>query len=287
MNVVIEDDSKKNKKLKFIYICILLICIISIVIAVIIQLSGGNNTKQTGENKTSLPSLSDDQVSQHKNEFDNIFTNKVNYLENNSYKVSKIKQDQEIIYLGYNSKETKLNDYELNVNIPYININNDKIEEFNTQIKDTFEKKAKSILNSQNDNVIYTVKYSGYVSNNILSLIIRSTLKEGTSPQRDIIQTYNYDLENKKEYTIDDMLQAKGITKKEANQKIKDEIKSTQQKAEELQKLGYSTYTRDYTSDMYSINNVTEYFMGKDNALYIIYAYGNENNTNEMDIVIM
>ena len=44
---------------------------------------------------------------------------------------------------------------------------------------------------------------------------------------------------------------------------------------------------RDYTSDMYSINNVTEYFMGKDNALYIIYAYGNENNTNEMDVVIM
>ena len=135
MNVVIEDDSKKNKKLKFIYICILLICIISIVIAVIIQLSGGNNTKQTGENKTSLPSLSDDQVSQHKNEFDNIFTNKVNYLENNSYKVSKIKQDQEIIYLGYNSKETKLNDYELNVNIPYININNEIIDEFNQSKK--------------------------------------------------------------------------------------------------------------------------------------------------------
>lgn len=83
------------------------------------------------------------------------------------------------------------------------------------------------------------------------------------------------------------MLNAKGITKKEANQKIKEEIRTQQEKSEELEKLGYTMYKRDYTSDMYSINNVTEYFMGKDNALYIIYAYGNENNTNEMDVVIM
>ena len=282
MNVVIEDDSKKNKRLKILYIVIISICIIALISAVVIQVV--ENKKAV---KSSLPTLTESQINQHKNEFYNIFENKVNYADNNSYKITKVESKEEIVYVGYESHEKKIGDVELDVNIPYININNDKIEEFNTQIKDTFEKKAKSILNSQSDNVIYTVKYSGYVSNNILSLIIRSTLKEGTSPQRDIIQTYNYDLENKKEYTIDDMLQAKGITKKEANQKIKDEIKSTQQKAEELQKLGYSTYTRDYTSDMYSINNVTEYFIGKDNALYIIYAYGNENNTNEMDIVIM
>ena len=83
------------------------------------------------------------------------------------------------------------------------------------------------------------------------------------------------------------MLNAKGITKKEANQKIKEEIKQQQEKSEELEKLGYTTYKRDYTSDIYNINNATEYLMGEDNALYIIYAYGNENNTNEMDVVIM
>ena len=121
-----------------------------------------------------------------------------------------------------------------------------------------------------------------------VSDLVKMALEEGTNPQRDIVQTYNYDLINQKEYTIDDILQAKGITKKIANQKVKEEIKDAQQKSESLQKItGASTYTRDYTSDMYSINNVTEYFMGKDNALYIIYAYGNENNTNEMDVVIM
>ena len=68
-----------------------------------------------------------------------------------------------------------------------------------------------------------------------MSLVVRSTLKEGTNAQRDIIQTYNYDLTNQKEYTIDDMLNAKGITKKEANQKIKEEIRTQQEKSEELE----------------------------------------------------
>lgn len=288
MNVVIEDDSKKNKKLKILYVGIIAICIISIIIAIIIQVSKEkDNSSTTGKNNV-LPSLSGDELSKYKSDFDNIFKNKVNYLENNSYKVSKIKQDQEIVYIGYKSTESKINDYELKVNIPYFNINNDVANEFNTEIKDIFEKKAKSIINSQNNNVIYTVDYSAYVSNNILSLVVRSTLKEGSNnPQRDIVQTYNYDLTNQKKITIDDMLKLKGITKKEANQTIKQEIKTVQQKVEELEKLGYSVYARDYTSDMYSINNVTEFFMGENNVLYIIYAYGNLNNTSEMDIVVM
>lgn len=285
MNVVIEDDSKKKKKLRIFYIGILITCILAVVLTIVLQVKG--NDTIVGD-ATKLPQVADAQKSQYKEKFESIFDNKVNYLENNSYKISRIdNNNKEIIYIGYKNQDNKINDYELDVNIPYINIDNSIIEDFNTQIKDIFEKKAKSIINTQNNNVIYTVNYSAYVSNNILSLVIRSTLKEGMNPQRDIIQTYNYDLTNQKEYTIDEILTAKGITKKEANQKIKDEIKEQQEKADELAKLGYTTYKRDYTSDMYSINNVTEYFLGEDNALYIIYAYGNENNTNEMDVVIM
>ena len=284
MNVLIEDESKKNKRLKIFYIGILAVCAIAIIAAVITQIVKVNTS--SGD-VSKLPQLTEDQKSQHKEEFYSIFENKVNYLENNSYKINKIESNKEIVYLGYQNNDSKINDYELKVNIPYININNPIIEEFNTQIKDTFEKKAKSIINTQNNNAIYTVDYTAYIANNIMSLVVRSTLKEWTNAQRDIIQTYNYDLTNQKEYTIDDMLNAKGITKKEANQKIKEEIRTQQEKSEELEKLGYTMYKRDYTSDMYSINNVTEYFMGKDNALYIIYAYGNENNTNEMDVVIM
>lgn len=283
MNVIIEDESKKNKRLKMFYIGIISACVIAVVAAIVIQIIKENN----GSEVSKTTQLAEEQISQYRKDFEKIFDNKVNYLENNSYKISKIESNKEIVYIGYQNKENKINDYELNVNIPYININNDIVEEFNNQIKDIFEKKAKSVVNTQDNNIIYTVDYCAYISNNILSLVVKSTLKEGTNPQRDIVQTYNYDLINQKEYTIDDILTAKGITKKEANQKIKEEIKKQQEKSEELEKLGYTTYKRDYTSDIYNINNVTEYLIGEDNALYIVYAYGNENNTNEMDVVIM
>lgn len=288
MNVVIEDESKKQKKLKIFYISIIVICIIAIISALVIQIVQEKNPYKTlNKNETELPKLTDDKIGVYKEQFNNIFENKVNYLKNNAYKINKIKEEEEIVYLGYKNNENRVNDYELKVNIPYINIKNENIDNFNEQIKDIFEKKAKDVLNTHNSSIIYTVDYCAYVSNNILSLIVRSTLKEGTNPQRDIVQTYNYDLKNQKKCTIDDMLEFKEITKKEANQKIKNEIKTIQDRVDELAKLGYTVYSRDYTSDIYNINNVTEYFMGENNALYIIYAYGNDNHTSEMDIVVM
>lgn len=289
MNVIIEDENKKQKKLKILYISIIAICVVAIISAFIIQIVKERqpNEEEKKGNTVELPELTDEKISAYKEQFNYIFENKVNYLENNAYKISKIKQEEEIVYLGYQNNEKKENYYELDVNIPYINIKNETIEEFNKQIQDIFEKKAKDVLNTKNKNVIYTVDYSAYVTNNILSVVVRSTLKEGANPQRDIIQTYNYDLISQNKCSIDKMIEIKGITKKEANQKISDEIKIIQKRVEELAKLGYTIYQRDYTSDIYNINNVTDYFMGNDNTLYIIYAYGNQNHTSEMDIIIM
>ena len=287
MNVVIEDNSEKRKKLRIFYITIIAICIISIIVAFVMQIKKGNIFTSMGS-ISRLPELTDEKISVYKQQFNEMFENKVNYdFKSNAYKINKIEEGKEIVYLGYQSKENQVNDYDLDVNIPYINIKEETIENINKEIKDVFEQKAKDVLNTQNNNVIYTVNFNAYVSNNVLSLVVRSTLKEGGNPQRDIVQTYNYDLNKHKEYTVDDMLELKGITKKDATQKIKDEIKIVQQRVEELGKLGYSVYTRDYTSDIYNINNVTEYFLGPDNALYIIYAYGNLNHTSEMDIVVM
>lgn len=284
MKVELENKNVISTKLKIVYGVIILFCIISIIIAIVLQFTKDDNSEET----PNLPSLSEEQTMQHETEFDNIFENKVNYLENNSYKITKIEQDKEIIYTGYQDNNKKINDYELDVNIPYINIgNNALIDSYNQEIRDVFETKAKSVLNTQNSSIIYTVNYSAYISNNILSLVIRSTLKEGSNPQRDIVQTYNYDLETQKECTIDELLELKGISKQEANRKIRDKIKEVQKSVDELAQLGYTIYQRNPDDDMYSINNVSEFFLGADNALYIIYAYGNQNHTSEMDIVIM
>ena len=281
----IEEEEKANKRVRILYIIIILICVISLIATIILQIKKDNT--YIGESNNGLNNINDEQKVEYKENFDNIFDNKVKYLQNNSYKIEKLENDKEIIYTGYQIEESKVNDYELKVNIPYINIKSDYIYKINEQIKEIFEKKAKSTLNTQNGNVIYNVNYSAYVTNNILSLVIRSTLKQGNTAQRDIVQTYNYDLINQKEIKLEDLLEMKNITKQQANTKIRDEIKNIQKRVEELEKLGYSVYPRDYTSDIYSVNNVTEFFIGENDALYIIFAYGNENLTSEMDIVIL
>lgn len=283
MNVNLDPEQNKiSNKMVIIYISIIVVCVMSLIMAFVV-LSGQEKPDPT----PTVPQVGDDQNEKYKEEFNNIFNNKVNYMEGNSYKITKVEKEQEIIYTGYNVQEKRVNDYELDVNIPYINIVSDTASEFNDQIKDTFEKKAKSVLNSSNNNVIYTVDYSAYLTNNILSLVVRSTLREGNNPQRDIVQTYNYDLTNQTEYTMENFLELKDITKQQANQKIKQEIKKVHQNLSQLSALGYSVYERNPDDDMYSINNVTEYFIGEDNVLYIIFAYGNQNHTNEMDIVVI
>ena len=280
MNIRLDDEKKQNKNLKLMYIIIISICIIAILATVIIQIVKNKPEKEVNDVDTSY-------LQKYKDDFDKIFTNKVNYLKNNEYKIDRIDESKQIIYTGYTNKENKVSDYNLDVNIPYINIKNSVIEKFNKDIRDTFEQKAKDVLSTQSQNIIYTVDYSAYITNNMLSLVVRSTLKEGENPQRDILQTYNYDLTEKKEISFEDLLNFRGITRQEAGNKIKSEIKTVENKINELSQLGYKVYLRDSNSDIYKLDNITEYFIGEDNVIYVIFAYGNQNNTSEMDIVIM
>lgn len=276
-----EEKKKLSKKLKTLYIVILLICIIAIMAAVYIQIYIEDGNAEGSK------ILTEDESNVAKAKFDDIFQNKVNYMKNSSYKIEKTLKDEEIVYTGYQKKDTKENDYDLSVNIPYINIKNEEIEKINKQIKEIFQTKAENTLNSKNRNIIYTVDYSCYITNNILSLVIRSTLKEGTMAQRDMIQTYNFDLVNQKEVEIEDVLKIRNISTQMADKKIKEEIKTVVKKIEELTKLGYTVYSRDEESEIYNIENITEYFIGENDTIYIIFAYGNQNETSEMDIVVM
>ena len=142
-------------------------------------------------------------------------------------------------------------------------------------------------MDSKSKDVVYTVDYIAYVNeNHILSIAIRSILKEGNNAQRTIIQTYNYDFKNSKEITLSEILQSKGLNEKEVENKVANKIKQEQSKVEELEKLGYPIFNRNYKDDMYKVENTTEFFIGQDNFLYLIYAYGNNNYTSELDLVI-
>lgn len=278
-----------NLKRKILYIAILIICLIAILLSAYILIFKNEEKIKPSTNVGKENGTLEEKYLQLETNFEEIFTNEtINQINQTILITNKIKKEDDIIGVSFESKEKAIGKYSLNIKIPYININNSTVRNYNNQIESIFKQKALDIMNnSQSKDIVYTVDYIAYINeNNILSIAIRSILKEGTNAQRTIIQTYNYDLQNNKEISLEEILQMKGLQTKNVEEKIENKIKQEQIKVEELKKLDYNIFERDYTNDMYKVENTTEYFIGKDNFLYLIYAYGNDNYTSEMDLVI-
>lgn len=282
MNVLLPEKEKIPKQRIIIYITISIICIIAITVVIGVQILGNDVIDNMfGINK--ITKRSEEEETTLKTNFENIFDNQVE--DKGEYKIQKINQNEKIVYTDY-SKEDKTEKHEISVNLPSINIKNDDVEKFNKEIENTFGGKSEEILKSSNQNTIYTVKYKAYVENNILSLIIYSDLKQNTSAQRVIIQTFNFDLKENKKLSLEDILNSFSLNKNEVQNKINTDIQKEQKKTEDLIKLGYNVFSRDTKSDIYKIENITEYFVYNNN-IYIIFAYGNDKMTSEKDIVII
>ena len=282
MNLELPEKEKIPKRRIIIYITVAIICIIAITVVIGVQILGNDVIDNMfGINK--ITKRSEEEETTLKTNFENIFDNQVE--DKGEYKIQKINQNEKIVYTDY-SKEDKTEKHEISVNLPSINIKNDDVENFNKEIKNTFGGKSEEILKSSNQNTIYTVKYKAYVENNILSLIIYSDLKQNTSAQRVIIQTFNFDLKENKKLSLEDILNSFSLNKNEVQNKINTDIQKEQKKTEDLIKLGYNVFSRDTKSDIYKIENITEYFVYNNN-IYIIFAYGNDKMTSEKDIVII
>ena len=280
MMPVIEKEG--FKLIHLIYILIIIICIVAIGFAVYKQFF---KDEKLGVIFGITDEEEDEEYNNLKDNFFNIFDNSLNILEQYNGKLSKIKKEEDVI-IAYNNQEQTEN-YTLDLKIPYFNINSEVAKKFNSEIKTTFKDKSASVVSSKDDNIIYNVKYKAYESNNILSLIILSELKEGNNNQRIIIQAYNYDLSTNKEVTINELITLKDIDINQANNKIKSEIKSSQEENIKLSELGYNTNVRDADADTYKIQNSENFFIGEKRYLYVVYAYGDKELTSETDVVII
>ena len=281
MNVVLPEKEKIKKRTIAIYRIALIECVLVIAVVVGIQILG-NDTIDSMFKINKIINKTEQEEAQLKANFSNLYDNK--FYNNNNVNVTKIDENKDIVYTNYEKIETK-NNYEINVVLPYINIKNSKIQKWNEEIANTFEK-AKRILENEDITTIYSTKYTANIENNILSVMIYADLKENTSSQRVLIQTYNFNLETNKELTLQDVLKIYGLDSKQVQNKIDDDIKKENKKAQELIDLGYNVFTRDLQDDMYKIENSTEFFV-KNKNLYIIYAYGNDSNTSEYDIIVI
>ena len=285
MNVTLPKKEKMNKKAVALYIVSIVICILAAIIVACSQYFGSEELDQIIATNTSKVVQGEVDEELLIAGFDELFTNQIEAYQS-SVNIKKIDDSKDIVYSYYQKQEKKENNYDLDICIPFFNIDNDVTKKYNEAIERDFIKKAESVLESQNSNVIYTVQYIATVEEDILSLMIRSNLKDGSSAQRVIIQTYHFDLKNNKEVTLEDLLNRKGIAIADVENKVKQQIAIEQKKVEDLKALGYNIFERNAEDAMYQVKNTEQFFI-KNGNIYLIYAYGNEALTSELDLIIV
>jgi len=287
MNVTKPEKVGISKRGIIIYSIIIFICMIALLVAFYVQfykridlsrLVGINQEEKFG-NK------SQDEIIELEADFVKLFNNTLDNKEGN-YNNKKTEIDKELVYTTFEKKETKVNSFDLEVHIPEINIKSEVVDEYNKEIKETFIDFVDKILQSENRNVIYTVDYTANIQNGILSVMIHSNFKEGTKAQKVIVKTYNYDLRNNKELKLQEVVGFEQLNENKIQDMINTKIEAEQKKVKDLEGLGYNIYNRDIKNDIYKIENTEEFYMTED-VIYIIYPYGNNAETSEMDLVIL
>lgn len=267
------NDVKENRIRKIIFITIGVICAISIILAIVYQINQLKTLPEIKEEKEIIG-------------FKTIFNNELNEQGYSIRALQKFNEDKKIVYTLNDQKEKLDGKYDIDAKIPMININNPAIISIDKEIEQTFQEKINSIMSSEEEyETIYTVEYTAYVNENILSLAIKSTLKEGTKAQRVIVKTYTYNMTTNEVMDIDEIMSIKKLNKSTVQEEINRVVGENAIQAQSLIDLGYKVYERNLSDEMYKIENVSNFFYGPDGALYIIYAYGNNSYTSELDVI--
>ena len=217
-----------------------------------------------------------------KNNFEEIFTNRINKEDTAKLNINY----DDLLDTKYNIKTEKNGKYTIEAKVPGFKGNTDVQEKINQEIYDIFVTEMLKIGNNATVYTTYNLDYVGYVNNNIISLAIMCKYKDGTKAQRIIIKCYNYDIENDKLLDIEDVIEYKKLDKNNMQKKVNEEIKKINDQNKKLIDQGYNIFLRDEESEIYKIENTQNFFLGRNNYLYLVYAYGNNNYTSEKDLVI-
>ena len=222
-----------------------------------------------------------------KADFNSLFNNSISIQTTNPINVDRIDfNNKNYVITGYNLVNEDENFYSVNAQIPSININTSKAKEINAKIKSEFYDTANNIMRKKEGHTIYTVSYVAYINEDVLSLVIKASLKEQDKAEKVSVKTYNYSITDEKLYTLEDLIKYKETTKEDVQTVIDKDVKTAYNNAKIIAETYGNLYERDLSSNMYKVENTDTFFLTQDGYVYIIYAYGNKDYTNEMDLII-
>lgn len=277
--------SGKNKLVFF--IVLVMLCIMAISIGIYTQYFykySDTDPLMIGINTSSEKTAEELQLLEAN--FNALFKNSLEVNSENVNITTKLDETKDLVYTGYKLQNEDENFFSVNAVIPLLNINTPKAKEINKAIISEFHEKANSVMREQGEYTVYNVNYTAYINNDILSVAIKSSLREGDKSEKVSIKTFNYSLSAERQVTLAELVELKEQTVENVQNTINSEIKIAYNNAKIIAAEYGNLYERDLDSDMYKVENALTYFLTADGYVYVLYPYGNTDYTNEMDIVI-
>lgn len=280
--------SKLSGKNKFVFFTVLvMLCIMAISIGIYTQYFykyADTDPLMIGINTSSEKTAEELQLLEAN--FNALFKNSLEVNSENVNVTTKLDETKDLIYTGYKLQNEDENFFSVNAVIPLLNINTEKAKQINKEIISEFHEKANSVMREQGVYTVYNVTYTAYINNDILSVAIKASLREGDKSEKVSIKTFNYSLSAERQVTLAELIELKEQTVENVQNKINSEIKTAYNNAKIIAAEYGNLYERDLDSEMYKVENALTYFLTADGYVYVLYPYGNADYTNEMDIVI-
>ena len=176
-----------------------------------------------------------------------------------------------------------------NAYIPMFNIDSPICDGYNEKINSLIETLNQFLADDSQD-FKGTMVFGANVVDNILSVGIKVDYKVGYDAQKTIYQTYNYNLSTGTNVAIMDIVNTKGLKTDDMNAKIKQTVIQAASDAQGMQNAGYEVYQRNTDLAIYDVTSPEAasnllFILGKNGKLFIVYAYGNQNSTQEYDVI--
>ena len=275
------DELSGPKKIVF-FVVIILLCIIALFVAIYIEFF--YQYAETDPFFTGLVSSekTQEEITNMKNNFNELFKNSLT-IKDSQQDTSKAT----MVQTGYQIQNSDESFYTIDVNVPTIKLNTQTAVDLNAQLKNDFYQNALGYMVQTEHHISYNVAYQAFYVDNYLSIVIKSSLKEGNDPESVIVKAYVYDTESNELVSINKLLEHTGITTKKAQAAIDKEIKAANNRSKTLAVEFGEMFSRDVESEEYFVENAKNYFLTTDGNLYIVYTYGDKETTNEIDIIIL
>lgn len=221
-----------------------------------------------------------------KSDFNSLFKNDI-VGTNENPGIERLKtENNKLVFTAYNLVNEDENYYSVNAQIPLLNINSEKAKEINAEIKSEFYDIANNVMRRTEGTTIYTVSYGAFINKDIISIVIKSSLKEEGKSEKVCVKTYNYSMAEQRLLPLTDLIELKETSIENVQNIIDTDIKKAYNNAKIIAAEFGNLYERDLSSDIYKVENTSTFFLTQDGYVYIVYAYGNNDYTNEMDVII-